>query len=144
MIAVDTNILVYAHRPDLQFHTEAANVLERLATGAERWGLPWPCIHEFISTVTHRRIFPKAPTSLALALEAVQALLDCGTVEVLAEGDGYFSHLTALAQAARVEGPRIHDARIAALCRYHGVRELWSADRDFSRFAGIKVCNPLL
>jgi len=144
MIALDTNILVYAHRPDLQFHAEAAAVLERLATGVERWALPWPCVHEFISTVTHRKVFPKAPTPLAVALEAVQTVLDCGRVEVLTEGEGYFPHLIALSRSARIEGPRIHDARIAALCRYHGVSELWSADRDFSRFAGIKVRNPLL
>ena len=77
MIAVDTNILVYAHREDSPFHDTA---LRRVAE--------------------------------------------------LAEG--------------RVVGPQVHHARVAALCRQHGVRELWSADRDFSRFAGLRVANPLL
>jgi predicted nucleic acid-binding protein len=48
-----------------------------------------------------------------------------------------------LASSARITGPRIHDARIAALCRQHQVRELWSADRDFGRFAELKVSNSL-
>jgi hypothetical protein len=46
--------------------------------------------------------------------------------------------------AGRVVGPLVHDARVAALWRQHGVRELWSADRDFGRFAGLHVVNPLL
>jgi predicted nucleic acid-binding protein len=33
---------------------------------------------------------------------------------------------------------------VAALCRQHGVRALWSTDRDFSRFAGLAVVNPLV
>ncbi|NNK63615.1 MAG: VapC toxin family PIN domain ribonuclease, partial [Gemmatimonadetes bacterium] len=44
---------------------------------------------------------------------------------------------------SRVAGPRIHDARVAALCDYHGVRELWSADRDFTRFPDLRTRNPL-
>jgi len=44
----------------------------------------------------------------------------------------------------KIAGPQVHDARIAALCRDHGVHELWSADRDFSRFAGLAVVNPLV
>ena len=46
--------------------------------------------------------------------------------------------------AGDIVGPKVHDARIAALCRFHGVRELWSADRDFSRFPDLKVRNPLV
>jgi predicted nucleic acid-binding protein len=45
--------------------------------------------------------------------------------------------------AGRVAGPQVHDARVAALCRLHGVQELWTADRDFGRFPGLKVRNPL-
>ncbi|MDE0005335.1 MAG: hypothetical protein OXQ29_21810 [Rhodospirillaceae bacterium] len=46
-------------------------------------------------------------------------------------------------RAALLQGAIVHDARVAALCRYHGVRVLWSADRDFSRFHGLTVINPL-
>jgi uncharacterized protein len=52
--------------------------------------------------------------------------------------------LRALLTGGQVDGALVHDARVAALCRQHGVRELWSADRDFGRFAGLAVVNPLV
>jgi uncharacterized protein len=42
-----------------------------------------------------------------------------------------------------VAGPKIHDARIAAVCLQNGIGELWTIDRDFSRYTGLKVWNPL-
>jgi uncharacterized protein len=62
---------------------------------------------------------------------------------LLAETDAHWLELRQLATAGQVTGARIHDARIAALCRQHGVRELWSADRDFGRF-DLVVVNPLI
>ena len=70
MIAVDTNLLVYAHREDARFHAEANAALVKLAAGTERWAVPWPCAHEFIAIVTHPEIY-KAPTPLKLALQAL-------------------------------------------------------------------------
>ena len=86
----------------------------------------------------------EAPTPLELALRALAELNACPTLEFIGEGDGYLDSLAGIALAARVQGGAIHDARVAAICRFHGVRELWSADRDFSRFATVKVRNPLL
>ena len=63
---------------------------------------------------------------------------------LLAESTEYWPTLRTLLVGGRIGGPRVHDARIAALCREHGVRELWSADRDFNRFAGLSVVNPLV
>ncbi len=143
MIAVDTNLLVYAHREDANFHAEAQAALVELAVGRERWAVPWPCAHEFIAIVTHPQIY-KTPTPLEGALEALAQLSACPTLEFIGESDGYLGSLASIALAARVRGGAIQDARIAAICRFHGVRELWSADRDFSRFAAVKVRNPLL
>jgi hypothetical protein len=143
MIAIDTNLLVYAHRPESPFHAPAAALVHGLANGPARWAIPWPCVHEFLSITTHLRIY-REPTPLARALEAIRTLQLSPTLELLAEGEAYLDRLADLAQAAHIQGPRIHDARIAALCRYHGVSELWSADRDFNRYTGIKVRNPLL
>lgn len=143
MIALDTNLLVYAHRSDSAFHDEAGALLAQLATGTQRWGIPWPCVHEFIAVVTHPRIY-KTPSTLTIALQAFRALQACPMLEFLCEGEGYLDQLEAVAAPARVQGGAIHDARIAAICKYHGVRELWSADRDFSRFSQLKVHNPLV
>lgn len=143
MIAVDTNLLVYAHRTDAAFHQPALAALEALALGRSAWAIPWPCVHEFISVVTHPRIF-KTPTPVDNALSQMQALADLPHVVMLAEGDGYLDRLAALAVPARTQGGVIHDARIAALCLHYGVTELWSADRDFTRFPALAVRNPLI
>ena len=142
MIAVDTNILVYAHREDSPSHAAAATQLETLAEGPAPWAVPWPCLHEFLAIVTHPRIY-QPPTPPARALDQVDAWLESPSVVLLAEGDDYWATLRPALAAARAAGPIVHDARIVALCRQHGIRELWSADRDFSRFANLRVRNPL-
>lgn len=142
MIAVDTNILVYAHREDSSFHDRAEPRVRELAEGKAGWAIPWPCVHEFLAIVTHPRIYAP-PTPLAAALRQVDAWLDSPSLVLLGEGEGYWRDLRRVLESGRVTGPRVHDARIAAICRQNGVRELWSADRDFSRFPGLKVRNPL-
>lgn len=142
MIAVDTNLLVYAHREDSPFHLAAKEVVESLRHRPAPWAIPWPCIHEFIGVTTHPGIYRPAST-LAEALGFVDALLASPQLHLLAESPGYFEKLREIAAAAKLKGPRIHDARIAALCLHHGVRELLSVDRDFSAFRQLKVRNPL-
>lgn len=107
------------------------------------WAIPWPCLHEFLAIVTHRRIYAP-PTPLELALDQVDAWLASPTLTLLAESETHWPTLRAFVTAGRIAGPQVHDARIAALCRQHGVRTLWSADRDFSRFASLAVVNPLV
>ena len=143
MIAVDTNILVYAHREDSPFHQPAIQRLTELAEGPANWAVPWPCLHEFLAIVTHPRIYAP-PTPLDRALDQVEAWLESPTLVVLTETATHWPTLRELLANGRVAGPQVHDARVAALCRQHGIRELWSADRDFSRFVGITVANPLI
>lgn len=142
MIAVDTNILVYAHRRDSEWHEPAASCVRELAEGAASWALPWPCLHEFFSIVTHERIYSPASTA-AKALEQISAWLKSPSVVLLSETAGYWDVLSRLVEKSKIIGPRMHDGRIAALCIQHGVRELLSADRDFSRFGDLKTRNPL-
>ena len=142
MIAVDTNILVYAHRADSEWHDRAAICLRELAEGRAPWAIPWPCIHEFLAIVTHPRIYDP-PTPVAAALDQIDAWLESPSLVLLTETGDYWGVLRQLLETSRVVGPRIHDARIAALCRAHGVRELWTADPDFSRFPVLVSRNPL-
>jgi hypothetical protein len=142
MIAVDTNILVYAHRRDAPFHAAAKRCVTMLAEGRAAWAIPWPCVHEFIGSVTRPRVFDP-PTPLDAALAQVEVWLASPSLVLLAEAPGYWSELRTNLAAGRVVGPLVHDARIAALCHNHGVRELWTADRDFSRF-DVVVRNPLV
>lgn len=143
MIAVDTNILIYAHRTESPFHTVAARKITELAEGAGTWAIPWPCVHELLAVVTNSRVFDP-PTQGAVALDFLDALLRSPGVVLLAETDTHWTTLKPLMAAGRISGGRVHDARIASICLQHGVRELWSADRDFSRFPNLTVVNPLL
>ncbi len=142
MIAIDTNLLVYAHREDSPWHDSAYARIAELAGGRAPWAIPWPCAHEFVAIVTHPRIYAP-PTPLAAAIDQVEAWLEAPSLVLLAEGEGYWPALRPLLEQGRVAGPQVHDARVAALCRLHGIRELWTADRDFGRFPGIATRNPL-
>ena len=143
MIAVDTNLLVYAHREDSSWHAAAFDCIAGLAEERAPWAIPWPCIHEFLAIVTHPRIFAP-PTPVERAIAQVDAWLESPTLVMLGEAEGYWKQLKTLLAAGKVFGPQVHDARVAAICRQHGVRELWTADRDFGRYPGLKTLNPLV
>lgn len=143
MIALDTNILVYAHREDSPFHAAAADCVSRLAEGTAMWAIPWPCVHEFLAIVTHPRIYDP-PSAVSRALDQVDAWLESPTLVLLSETETHWPTLRELLVQGRISGGRVHDARVAALCRQHGVQEVWSADRDFSRFPDVPTVNPLV
>jgi len=143
MIAVDTNILVYSVREDSPWHRAAIECLRGLAEGDSSWAIAWPCIHEFIAVVTHPRIY-KPPTPLRDALLQVDYWMESPGLRLLGEGPGYWNHLKDMLDAGKAVGPMVHDGHIMAICRDHGVREIWTSDRDFTRFKGIRTRNPLL
>ena len=143
MIAVDTNVLIYAHREDSPFHEQADRALERLVTGTGSWAIPWPCVHEFVAITTHPRVYDP-PSTIDDALQQIDCWLESPTVRLIGEqGVRSWSTLRALLEDGRAVGPRVHDARIAAICQEHGVDPLYTTDRDFSRFPALKRCNPL-
>ena len=143
MIAVDTNILVYAHRRESTFHDRARQAVAALAGAQSAWAIPWPCLHEFYAVVTHGRAFPAAST-MAQAITQISHWLASPSLVLLHESAGHWNALSALLREGRVIGGQVHDARIAAICLEHGVREFWTADRDFNRFPRLKVRNPLI
>lgn len=143
MIAVDTNILIHAHRRESRWFERASGRLRRLAESGEGWAIPWPCVHEFLSISTSPRIFDP-PTPVETALEQVEIWSESPSLVFLGELGVHWRELFRIVRESGVVGPRIHDARIAALCRQHGVRLLWTADRDFSRFPWLQVENPLV
>jgi toxin-antitoxin system PIN domain toxin len=143
MIAVDTNVLVYAHRQESEWHDRAERAVRQLAEGVATWTIPWPCVHEFLAITTHPRIF-RTPTPVEAALDQIDAWFESPSLVMLSEDEGYWATFRTLMGRARVDGPRIHDARVAALCLSHAVHELWTADRDFSSFSALRVRNPLV
>jgi uncharacterized protein len=143
MIAVDTNILVYAHREDSSWHEKALELVTTLANSGAPWAIAWSSIHEFLAIVTHPKIYDP-PTPLATALMTLEAWQTSPGLRLLGEGPGYFATFAKQATAGKIKGPKIHDARIASICLHHGVKKLWSADRDFTSFPELACENPLI
>lgn len=143
MIAVDTNILVYAHRRDSDWHRAAAACLREAAEGAAPWAIPWPCLHEFFAVVTRPRVY-SPPSTTQEAARQIETWLGSPSLVLLAETNDHWRTLESLVTAGRIIGGAVHDARIAALCLQHGVTELLTADRDFSRFPALATRNPLV
>jgi toxin-antitoxin system PIN domain toxin len=142
LIAVDTNILVYAHRLDSEWHRASLDAVRELTDRSARWGIPWPCIHEFLAIVTHPRIY-SPPTPLAVAVRAITVWIESPGCVALAEGPGYLDTLRQVLEDARSVGGMVHDAHVAAICLYNGASVLWTADRDFSRYPRLTTLNPL-
>lgn len=138
MIAVDTNILVYAHREGSQHHPDALSELRALAEGVHAWALPVFCIGEFIRVVTHPRIFDP-PSTVDQALGALGGLLASPSVRVLYPGPEYPKLYADCVREADARGNLAFDAQIAAVCEEYSVSELLTMDRDFDRFSNIRV-----
>jgi uncharacterized protein len=114
-----------------------------LAEGRAPWAIPWSCLHEFLAIVTHPRIYDP-PTPLEKAIDQVEAWLESPKLVVLSESADFWQLLRATLVGGRISGPQVHDARIVAGCQQHEVSALWSADKNFSRFLGLTVRNPLV
>lgn len=143
MIALDTNVLVYAHRRDSTWHEAAAGTVRGLGESGDPWAIAWPCIHEFLSVVTNRRIY-EVPSTAEDAFNQIDIWLESQTLVFLSESGRHLETLRNLIRVSKVSGAATHDARVAAICIDHGVREIWTADRDFSKFRGLKAVNPLV
>jgi toxin-antitoxin system PIN domain toxin len=141
MQAIDTNILIHAEVESSQHHRPALKILQGLAEGALPWAIPWPCVYEFLRVVTHPRVF-HPPVPLNIALEDLRQLLASPSLFLLAETRRHTSVLDQVLRQAGATGNLLHDAHIVALCLEHGVSEIITGDRDFSRFAGLKILNP--
>ena len=141
MIAVDTNILVYAHRSETELHAAAAADLVTLAEGVAPWGLPVFCITEFMRVVTHRRVF-NPPSTVSQAFDFLDDVLTSPVCRVVRPGPAFLGFLAETARRADARGNLMFDAQIAALCREHGIAAVLTNDRDFERFEHLHVRYP--
>lgn len=142
MIAVDTNVLVYAHRREAREHKLAHEAVRGLAEGRHAWAIPWPCIYEFFSVVTNVRIWKERASTPNEAWSQVEAWTGSPSLSLLSEPADFTTVLAQFARLPRVRGLVIHDARIAAICLAHGVEALLSRDRDFALFPMLTVRDP--
>jgi toxin-antitoxin system PIN domain toxin len=133
VIAVDTNILVYAHRAELAKHEAAAAKLVALAEGPAAWAVPVFCLGEFLRVVTHPRLFDP-PFTAPEACRALKRVLDSPSLDVLSPGPSFPELLVQALRESDAVGNLVFDAQIVALCRESGVSVLLTEDRDFDRF----------
>lgn len=140
MIAVDTNILVYAHRAELAKHEAAAARLVALAEGPAMWALPVFCLGEFLRVVTHPKLFDP-PFTPSEACRALERILASPSLEVLSPGPAFPELLLEAVHEGRAVGNLAFDAQIVALCRESGVSALLTEDRDFDRFRSFATAS---
>lgn len=143
MIAIDTNILVHAHRRDASLHEAAASCLRGLAEAPSPWAICYHSFIEFYGIVSHPRVWTRPSTS-AVIENQISAWRESPSLRILTDSAADLNSLWKLAAGSKVKGAMIHDARIANCCLINGIRELWTIDRDFSRFQGLRTRNPLV
>jgi uncharacterized protein len=144
VIAIDTNVLVYAHRREAREHEQAFELVRSYAEGSEPWAIPWPCVYEFFSVVTSPRIWGRSATAPEAAWRQLEAWFDAPGLRVLAETAGFRDVLADFVCRPRVRGQAVHDARVAAICVSHGVDTLFTRDRDFALFPELIQSDPFL
>lgn len=141
--ALDANLLLYASDASSSFHERALALLERCAEGPELLYLPWPVVMAYLRIATHPAIFER-PLSPEEATANVDALLGQPHVRPLGELDGFWETYRRTTDDLVVRGNLVPDAHLAALLLQHGVTTLWTRDRDFRKFEGIRVRDPFV
>jgi len=143
MLAVDTNILVYAHRSEFENNEKAYAYITGLTLGDQVWAIPWPCAFEFLGIVTNRKIWKAGASTTNEAWQQLQAWWESPSCRMIGETDNFMNVLEGFVNRPGIAGPIIHDARIAAICIANGVQTLLTRDRDFSLFPQLQTRNPL-
>ena len=142
MIALDTNLLIYAHRAGLAEHRAARRAIQKASRDARGWGIPLPCLAEFWSVVTHPTS-AGGPSTARQAHDFLRALImEAGAALWLPQA-GFGERLMRLAADLRVQGPRIFDIQIALTALENGASEIWTNDRNFTAFPGLGIHDPL-
>lgn len=140
MIALDTNLLVYAHRTESREHLASQRAIEKAAASSRGWGIPAPCLAEFWRVVTHpRAVRPSTPQE---ANRFLLGLTDAGA-QFLAPGRGFSERLLELAVTLHLRCQMLFDCQIALTCRDAGAEEIWTNDSAFLHIPGLRVRNPL-
>ena len=141
MIALDTNLLVYAHRSAVPEHRPAQDAIVRAGLSGNGWGMSLAVVFEFWSVVTHPAASgrPSTPDEA----EAFVSALETAGAQIWTPGVGFATRLMQMASATSVVGPRIFDLQIALTAFEGGATELWTADRHFASVPGLRVALPL-
>ncbi|MBV9238060.1 MAG: type II toxin-antitoxin system VapC family toxin [Xanthobacteraceae bacterium] len=141
MILVDANLLLYAYHPRAEQHDPSRAWLEDALTGQDLVRFAWLTLWAFLRIATHPRVFAR-PLSTAEAEAAISSWLAQPVAGILDPGERHWEILCGLVREGQAAGPLVMDAVIASIAIEHGAT-VYTADRDFSRFPGLRWINPL-
>jgi toxin-antitoxin system PIN domain toxin len=142
VIAIDTNILVFAHRSGVPQHSKARAAIERAATSGRGWGIAAASIAEFWSVVTHPAALGR-PSEPSEAQSFMRSLVEDGGARLWRPGPNFGDRLMQVATDRTVAGVRIFDLQIALTAFDNGATEIWTHDRNFTIVPGLAVKDPL-
>ena len=140
-VTIDANVLIEASNASSGRNVIARRAVESLVDQDDILYVFWPVALAFLRVVTHSRLFPE-PMDLGTALASIEALTARPNVRTGSERRGFLAQLRITASGGAARGQLIHDAHIVALMRQHDVSTIWTNDRDFLRFDGIRVVDP--
>lgn len=142
MIAVDSNLLIYAHRSATPEHRAARHAIELLTEQADGWGFSIGNVLEFWSVVTHPDATGR-PSTPGEARSFFSDLIGNGGASLWYPADGFETRLFDAAAKHKISGPRVFDLQIAMTALDNGAREIWTHDRAFIKLPGLLVRDPL-
>lgn len=143
MLAVDTNVLVYAADADSQFHAPCRDWIERRRTRPDAWYTTWGILYEFLRVTTHPRVM-RRPWSAPKAWEFIAALLASPGLGILVPTQRHADVAgEVILELPHLAGNLLHDAHTAILMREHGIGRICTRDSDFNRFPFLEVIDPL-
>jgi len=141
VIVVDANLLIYSYDTESPHHKKSRAWVEKIFSDIEPVGLPWQTVSAFLRVITNRRL-PGSRLTVEQAIEIVEAWLEQPNIRIIVAGDDHWSVLKRMIMEGRASGPLVSDAELVALTvEYGGV--LYTSDRDFARFPGLRWKNPL-
>ena len=140
VIAIDTNLLIFAHRASAGLHPGALRALRRAVRDREGWGFPLPVVSEFWRVVTNPQL-PGGASTFSDAEAFLNSMYEAGASCWLPVA-GVERRLADMAKQMKISGPRIFDLQIALIAREAGARQIWTHDRKFATVQGVKLLDP--
>jgi toxin-antitoxin system PIN domain toxin len=141
MIAPDANLLIYAYTPGSPYHAASLAWWEAALSGEEPVGIPLLSIYAFLRIVTNPNL-PRGSVGIETALAAVDSWVALSHVRLLVPAERHWILLRNLANQVSLRGTQVNDATIAAVAIEYGAT-IYTNDRDFARFPGLRWTNPL-
>lgn len=137
----DANVLLYASDESSSIHRQARGFIERMADGPEIAYLFWPTVMAYLRVATHPAVFAR-PLPIVEAAGNIEQLLARPHIRTTGEADTFWQAFRRISDDALPAGNLVPDAHLAALMLENGVETIWTRDRDFRRFPGIRMLDP--